>query len=155
MDAPLRSLVLHRAKKLMFRSPSRLLDQAARSESGASAVEFAFTLPILVLMITGIIQFGLILFLQNNMANVARDASRRLAVGEITKVEAEAEIQNRLVNWGSTFTVTITEPNPADPNDKDIDVVVTVPLADAAVLDPFGFFQSGTLQADVTMRDET
>ena len=131
------------------------LARVKNCDSGASAVEFAFTLPILVLMITGIIQFGLVLFLQNNMANVARDASRRLAVGEITKAEAETEIQSRLVNWGANFTVTITEPDPADPNDKDIDVNVSVPLAEAAVLDPFGFFQAGTLQADVTMRDET
>ena len=122
-----------------------------KAQEGASAVEFAFTLPILALMLTGIIQFGLVLFLQNNMSNVARDASRRLAVGEIDAVQAETAIQGALVNWGATFTVTVTE----DTANRDIEVLVSVPLSEAAIVDPFGVFTSGTLQAQVTMRDET
>ena len=54
-----------------------------KSEDGGTAVEFAFVLPVLLMIIAGIMQFGAIFFLQNNMANAAREAARALAVGSI------------------------------------------------------------------------
>ena len=77
---------------------------------GAAAVEFAFILPILLLLFSGIVQFGSIMFLENHMTNVARETSRRVAVGE---------------------------------------------LAEAALMDVLGVFQSGNLTAAVTMRQES
>ncbi len=43
-----------------------------RDRDGAAAVEFAFILPILLLLFSGIVQFGSIMFLENHMTNVAR-----------------------------------------------------------------------------------
>ena len=127
-----------------------------RSESGATAVEFACGLPVLLRILSGIIQFGAIFFLQNNMANTAREAARALAVGSIeTKTETSQLVEQKLVNWGVTFSVDTTLPNPADPADTDFTVVITAPLAEAAIFDYLGVFEGGTLRAAASMREES
>ncbi len=54
-----------------------------RSEPGVAAVEFALAIPFVLLVLSGIIQFGFVLFLQNHVAGVARNTARRAAVGEL------------------------------------------------------------------------
>lgn len=125
-----------------------------RDERGVAAVEFAFVIPILAVILTGITQLGALLFLQSNMGDIARDTARRLAVSEITAADAPSYAAARLVNWGGTFTVTATMPNPADPNDKDITVQISVPIADVSLVDIVGVFQAGNLTAASTMRQE-
>ena len=50
---------------------------------GASAVEFALVLPLLMVLLTGIIQFGWVFFIQFSMENAAREGARQLAVGAV------------------------------------------------------------------------
>ncbi len=125
-----------------------------RDERGAAAIEFAFVIPVLLLILTGIIQLGALLFLQSNMGDVARDTARRLAVGEITAAEAPSYAVGKLVSWGGTFTVTAAMPDPNDPNDRDITVRVSVPIADVSLVDIVGVFQTGDITAGSTMRQE-
>jgi Flp pilus assembly pilin Flp len=54
---------------------------AARDEEGAAAVEFAFLLPLLVLLLFGFIQFGLALNTRIQATNAAREAARAAVVG--------------------------------------------------------------------------
>lgn len=54
----------------------------ARRESGASAVEFALVLPVLMLLVMGIIQFGYYFFAANAASSTAREVARRVAVGD-------------------------------------------------------------------------
>ncbi len=124
-------------------------------ERGVAALEFAFVVPFLVIIFSGIVQFGAIFFIQNNMTNVAREVSRSLSVGTIeTSAEAETLANSKLVNWGIGFNVSATIPDPNDPNDTDYTVVITAPLSDAAIFDILGVFQSGTLSARASMREE-
>jgi hypothetical protein len=112
---------------------------------GVAALEFAFVVPF----------FGAIFFIQNNMATAAREVSRSLSVGTIeTAAEAESLANDRLVNWGISFNVNTTIPDPDDPNDTDYTVVITAPLSDAAIFDILGVFQSGSLRAQASMREE-
>ena len=43
-----------------------------RDRDGAAPVEFAFIVPILLLLFSGIVQFGAIMCLENHMTNVPR-----------------------------------------------------------------------------------
>ncbi len=144
-----------RPAKRHDRMPRALRDWR-RSDGGATAVEFAFILPVLLMIVAGIVQFGAIFFLQNNMANAAREAARALAVGSIASTtETTQLVEQKLVNWGVTFTVDTTLPDPSDPTDTDFTVVITAPLSEAAIFDYLGVFQGGTLRAAASMREES
>lgn len=126
----------------------------ARCESGSTAVEFAFVMPVFLLFLLGIVQFGMIMLLQNNMSNVARDTSRRLAVGDLTAIEAVASAENSLIDWGIDYAVEVTEPDPSDPADKNITVLIVAPMEQAAMFDILGVLEGRNLAASVTMRLE-
>ena len=51
-------------------------------EGGAAAVEFALVLPILLLLVFGILQYGLYFWAMQGGSDIARDAARRAAVGQ-------------------------------------------------------------------------
>ncbi len=119
-----------------------------RSERGVAAIEFAIVVPFVLLLLAGIIQFGFVLFLQSHVADVARDTARRVAVGEFEQAEAVQYAQDSLLNWGVTYTVAVTLPDP------DVVVQISLPLSQAALIDLLGVFQSGTLSATVTAREE-
>ena len=124
-----------------------------RANSGSAAVEFAIVLPIFLMILFGIIQFGAVLFLHTNMVSAAREAARRMAVAEMTKPQAEVYAQTYLADWSLIFTVVATEPPVGVPN-GDVSVQITVPAADAALLN-FPIAWPGTLTALVTMRRES
>ncbi len=117
-------------------------------ESGVAAMEFAFIATIAVALFSGIVQFGFVLFIENHMADVARDAARRFAVGESDQSETVQYAQDTLLNWGVTYTVTVT------PNGDDVDVQVSLPMSSVSIIDMLGLFQSGTLSVNVTMLTE-
>ena len=100
---------------------SRWADLRARSQRGVAAVEFALMLPVLLAMLAGIMEFGSIYYVKNNMATVARDVARRMAMGELSIAQAEQEVQDQLVSWGLNLTITITDANP--PADLDYEVL--------------------------------
>ncbi len=128
---------------------SRFARFLRHERSGATAVEFAFLLPVLILVLVGIMQAGMLFFVQNNMARVAHDTARRVAVGELTTATGKTYAENQLVNWGVTFNVTVTEPG------SDVSVVITVPMAEAAVLDIGDIFDVGDLGATAIVRQES
>ncbi len=128
-----------------------------KDKSGSNVVEFAIVAPLLLLIILGIMQFGMILFTYNNMVQAAREAARTLAVQETTATDAQQIALNQLGFSGLPFTVTICEPdtvpcagNPA----SDVSVTITVPLSEATIVDILGLFSAGDLEATVTMRKE-
>ncbi len=123
-----------------------------KDESGVAAIEFGFIATIAVTLFAGMVQFGFVLFIENHMADVARDAARRFAVGESDQSETVQYAQDTLLNWGVTYTVTVTPPNP--PTNNDVDVQVSLPMSSVAIIDMLGLFQSGTLSASVTMLTE-
>ena len=125
-----------------------------RDRDGAAAVEFAFILPILLLLFSGIVQFGSVMFLENHMTNVARETSRRVAVGELAQADAESSAQQALVNWGVTYEVSIT-PSSVGGGNQDITMAISLPMHEAALMDLLGVFQSGNPTAAVTMRQES
>ena len=118
------------------------------SQSGAVYVEFSLMLTLLFLLVTAIVDYGAIFFIQNNMYNASREATRRLAVGAMNTTQAETYAQTFLVNWNLPFTVT------AQDDGTDVSVDITVPASDAAFLNLFNIASFGNIRAIVTMRKE-
>lgn len=140
--------------KKLFRKFAFKSGGVHRDEAGVAAVEFAIIMPVLVLMLSGIIQFGMLMFVQNQMINVARETSRRIAVGELTTAAAQQYARDSLAFTSANFAIAITAPNPAGPNPKDVTVDIRVPISQVSLVDILGLFQNGKLRASVTMRQE-
>jgi Flp pilus assembly protein TadG len=137
---------MHRLLPTLFQQPGRRLLGDLR---GAIAVEFALILPILLLFLLGIVQFGSAFFMQNNMLNTARELARRLATEQITVHDAERWAIDRLPALSTNYRIAVTAPDPDDPDANFFRVVINAPLADAVIVDPLGMFRSGELQAEV------
>lgn len=74
-----------------------------RSESGASAVEFALLLPLLMMILFGIIEFGMALYRQSILTNASREGARLgivQSVPAITDAQINAAIDNYLTPAG-------------------------------------------------------
>lgn len=137
--------------------------RALRCDRGAAMVEFTLVLPILIFLTAGIVQFGYVFFVKNTMQNLAREAARGIAVGELTGSgsnvacpggaadSGEKLVCDGVAAFSGTFTV-----NAVDPPDAGDDVIVTVtlPMQDAAVMDVLDVMSSGTITTDATMRKE-
>ena len=69
-----------------------------RSESGASAVEFALLLPVLMMILFGIIEFGLALYRQAILTNASREGARLGIVQSIPPI-ATGQINTAIDNY--------------------------------------------------------
>lgn len=81
-----------------------------RRERGAVAVEFALLLPILLLIVFGIIQYGMYFWAMQGGSDIARDAARLSAVGNPATCPAfqgavRSEVES-LTGTGSTASIT-------------------------------------------------
>lgn len=123
---------------------------AGRDTGGGIALEFALIGPLLLLIVVGVIQFASLYLLQSHMFQVARETARSLVESEIDQSGAQTYAEARLIDWGITYTVTVTAPNP--PTTSDYEVRISAPLADASLLDLFGLFETGTLDAMAVMQ---
>ncbi|NJD57227.1 MAG: pilus assembly protein [Nitrospirae bacterium] len=100
-------------------------------QRGASAVEFALVLPLLLLLVFGIVEWGMYMFNKHIITNASRTGARRGIVQEIPRVPL-SEIQQTVVNYTSTHLVTFGTPNapvttvPAICTKFDDDLAVTV-----------------------------
>ena len=89
-----------------------------RTQRGASAVEFALILPILILLFFGIVDFGLLIYDKQVITNASREAARagivqkvpRPGVSDITAV-VDAYAKDRLVTFGSNKNVATSVPS--------------------------------------------
>ena len=126
-----------------------------RGDDGAAAGEFALVLPILVLFLFGIVQFGLLYSVYNTMVHAAREGARGMAVQQMTAAEGETLTRDRLSAYTNLpFAVTTRTPDPTDPNDLDVSVSVRVPLSDAMVVDMLGLAAGQQVSTQIVMRRE-
>ena len=96
--------------------------RSAPRDHGAAMVEFAFILPILVLLLVGIIQFGLAYSAQVSIQGAAREGARALALGEPNNV-VDAAV------YGAAGSATVTAINKSGcptPPDSSKSATVTV-----------------------------
>jgi Flp pilus assembly protein TadG len=93
------------------------------SRRGQSVIEFALVLPILLLVVFGITEFGRAFWTLNVLTQAAREGVRVAAVGG-NQAAVLTRVDEVLNAAGVTRTgFTLTGPNPSDPDQK---VIVTV-----------------------------
>ncbi len=143
----------------------RLLVEA----DGATAVEFAIVVLPMVIIFVVIVQFGLILYVQNDMQNAAREAARRMAVDDTTiftpgdSVDCSsgpasgtvAEVACRVMNdWPGVFTVTTDTAVIVGSDRSEMTVSISTDMGSVGIFDIFGVASGKNLSASTTLRSE-
>lgn len=110
-----------------------MFGKCLESKKGQSIVETALVLPILVLLLTGIIDFG---FMFNNylvVSNASREGARAAAVGA-----SDVEIQDAVENVAASLSLTklSISISPAESVRKKGDEVVVTVLYDYDMITP-------------------
>jgi Flp pilus assembly protein TadG len=80
---------------------------------GAAAVEFAILLPILVIILFGIVEFGVLMFNQQVITNASREGARAGMVMSIPRVSAGA-ISAVVTNYADSHLITFGTSNPTN-----------------------------------------
>lgn len=134
------------------------LHKKLRSESGASAVEFALLLPVLMMILFGIIEFGLALYRQAILTNASREGARLgivLSVPPITNAAVDAKIDAYLTAAGiNPGTVTRTPPVLTGGTGSNVTVTLTLPYTYAVLPGLTSITPTINLVATTVMRHE-
>jgi Flp pilus assembly protein TadG len=100
-----------------------------RHERGAAAVEFAIVLPLLILLVFGIVQFGLLYNRQQGLHAAAREGARLGSLPQTTESEIQDRVMDALdgVPFDSSPSISVS-PSSSKPceNRSGATVVVTV-----------------------------
>lgn len=105
-----------------------------RDERGAAAVEFALVLPLLVLLLFGIIEFGSVYNAQLMVTGAAREAAREMAIGGDPATATDAAV-GAATGLGLTGEHVSIAPGSCD-DDGDVTVVIEYPKASLTGLFP-------------------
>jgi Flp pilus assembly protein TadG len=133
----------------------------ARNQKGGAAIEAALVLPLTILLIFGMIEFGLLLYNRQIITNASREGARagivlstpRLTDPEIGSVVA-AYCQDRLVTFGTAAGPSTSAPGAGTACVFGTDLTVRVSYDyDFLVMTNFGFGPV-QLEAETVMRCE-
>ncbi len=142
-----------------MKRPSRSGSQAR--DRGAAAVEFALCLPLLLLLVFGIIDFGRALNAQITLSQAAREGVMLAAEGDSSAaVQARAEAAAPELGAISVTIATACAPNAGPAADAQVDVsysfsFITPVGAIAGLIGGSGFGSPITLTAQGVMPCET
>ena len=89
-----------------------------RNENGSSSIEFALILPVLVLLLLGIFQFGLAYNNYLAITHAAREGARMAAVGQFDQAAVAAQAYPV-----SPVSVSVSYPN-GDAHGETVEVIV-------------------------------
>ncbi|MFC1513248.1 TadE/TadG family type IV pilus assembly protein [Thermodesulfobacteriota bacterium] len=106
-------------------------------ERGASVLEFAIVLPILLVLLFGVIEFGFILYNKAMLTNAAREGVRAGIVAQSPRLDedgiraiVEKYCEDMLVSFGGSTVPTVVATLPASLTfGNDLEVEVTYPYS--------------------------
>ena len=124
-----------------------------RNNRGNAIVEFAFVLPLLLLLCFGITEFGRAWVTKSVLTSAAREGARLAAVTAPDVAAVQARVQ-AVCNTAKVTpsVITVTPPDPADPDRKvTVRVETNFVVLSAKILD---FRGSVPMSSETTMRHE-
>lgn len=134
-----------------------------KNTQGAAAIEFAFVLPVLILLLFGIIEFSVLLYDKAMITNASREGARAGMVfsdpNPVTVPEIEGVVNNycanNLITFGAAATPVTNVTYPTESFGDAIRVRVTYPY-NFLVLPNFvaGLVGGSTISAETVMRME-
>lgn len=121
---------------------------------GAAMVEFAVVAPVFLILITGIIELGRAIVVQQLLTNASREGARIGGYDSTTSTSTVATAVNSyLTNVGISGATTTVSPDPPSlaSNGQPVTVTVSIPFATVSYL-PSPFYLGGvSLQATTVM----
>jgi len=146
------------------------LTRRVRSERGAELIEFALVLPVLLMIVLGIADFGFLFQRMEVVTNAAREGARIAVLPGYLEADVRARVQSYLAAGGvattsspanpqvlvnMAFSIPMTAPTPAM-SGKRVEVVYTYQYL---FIGPFagwfgGSFTSVPIRGVAIMRDE-
>lgn len=94
---------------------------------GQALVEFALVLPVFLLLILGVFDFGRLIFLHTSMTNGAREGARLATVNQdVSLIEERIEAQTALIQPSITLNFYVPPSDPADTPTEPCDAVPDV-----------------------------
>jgi Flp pilus assembly protein TadG len=127
------------------------------NERGASAVEFALVLPVLMLILFGSIEFGMVMYSREVLTNASREGARSGIVQQIPKPSI-GEIQNVVTNYLSgtginvaNVIINVSGAGGVFPNDLTVSVSYPYQFFAPGIM---GLGSSITLNTRTVMRHE-
>jgi Flp pilus assembly protein TadG len=128
----------------------------ARRSDGASAIEFALVCPVLLLLLLGAIDFGMVVFAKNVTQDAARVVVRDLSTNKITTSQASAEAKSLLPSWvSSKVTVTVAQTAPSDSSKNEFTLTIAFDATKVALTGFFNdLFGSTKVASHSTMHQE-
>lgn len=134
----------------------RLFRALRRNRDGNAAVEFALIVPVLLAIVFGCLEFGMIAYTYNATGSVARDAARQLAINQITPDQVDAYVRSKLPRWvRDDAQLAVTQSDEDDPTDNRFTLDVKFPATSATPSHFMSFaYQSLTVDVRVTMQQE-
>jgi Flp pilus assembly protein TadG len=118
----------------------------------AAVVEMAVVLPILLTILFGIIEFGWMFMVYNNMTNAAREGCRVAALEGSTETDINTRISKYMTLVGLTnYQVTLLHATPTDPTET---VTIKVPYGSVSLLGGYFGPTNYDLASKACMRKE-
>lgn len=120
----------------------------ARAEQGAATVEFAIVSAVLMVVLMGMIEYGVLSFRRNNAAEAARFGARMMMVRgsqsgrALTEAQLRDTLRARLAVPNLSVTLTYPDASPSTAPGKRVRVTVAYPAGSVIT----GLFPSVTIQ---------
>ena len=123
-----------------------LLARFRRDDRGAVLVEFAIVLPFLLLILFGVVAWGISMSMMNSMYDTARSCARSVAVGAVAADAVDGNPACEVTSWPGTYTVT-GRVLPGSPDLAEVTIATGNPVAFLGGMIPI----PATMQAMVAM----
>jgi Flp pilus assembly protein TadG len=124
----------------------------ARRRRAAVAVEMAVVLPLLLMILFGVIEFGWAFTVRQAVVSAAREGARVASLPGSTETEINTRVAGFMHPLGlTTYNTTITRATSANPTEV---VRVAIPYRDVTLVGGFFGSTAGNISATCSMRKE-
>lgn len=120
-------------------------------QKGTALVEAAIVLPLLLLLVFGMCEFGRALYIANTLGNAAREGARRAAVTP-APISVDSYVSGLIPFDRTGLTVALTPGTPAAGTGQPVTVTVSLPFRTLTGMIPL--LDGITLSGTATMRYE-